>query len=513
MAKKQNSVPTIPKLRDIMSKKAFMRISSVGYANQGTTIDGNVSDNDKPIWQIVSQADFLREYYPSGHAINDPLYYPDRQKIDPVTKRIIVEKVIRCSFPLQKVITTKQVIHLCGNDIRFELTEPQETEKQKDMFFKLKKGWQMKHTESNWFNCALSAKVTGEAAIVGYLNKGVFGWRTFSYLSGDKLYPQYDEFGKLIIFAREYKSYDEDGKNTTSFVEVWDENKYYLYKRPLNGVGGLISEIKEMFQLQGYALVRSNNHGFDNIPVAYYRNDDGACWSDSQDSIDKYELAVSHLCQNNMAYAFPILFLKGDDITIQGGEDIYRPVKAITGDKDSNADYLTNPDGSASFELQLKILLQNIFMGSFTVLPPELKSGDLPGVAVKLLYSPAIEKAMADASQFDSFIADMLNIFAHGYGLEIGEMTAMKSLKINSWIEPYVHQNIAELMQNLQVGVFGGFLSKETASEAAPYSKADEWYRIMKQQNAMDAEASREAGEIPQPQEPPIDNQAKPNVE
>jgi hypothetical protein len=35
----------------------------------------------------------------------------------------------------------------------------------------------------------------------------------------------------------------------------------------------------------------------------------------------------------------------------------------------------------------------------------------------------------------------------------------------------------------------------------------------MKQQNAMDAEASREAEEILQPQEPPIDNQAKANVE
>ena len=487
----------VPKLRDIMTKKAFVRISPVGYANQGTTIDGNVQDNDRPLWQVVSQADFLREYYPSGHAINDPLYYPDKQKTTPEGK-IIIERVIRCSFPLQKVITTKQVIHLCGNDIRFELTELKETEKQKETFFKLKKGWQLKHTDAKWFNCALSAKVTGEAAIVGFIKNKVFGWRTFSYISGDKLYPQYDEYGDLMLFAREYKSYDEEGSETTSYVEVWDSQNYTLYKKPLKGVGSALAQIKETFKLQGYSKVAESPHGFDRIPVAYYRNDDGACWSDSQDSIDKYELAVSHLCQNNMAYAFPILFLKGDDITIQGGEDIYRPVKAITGDKDSNADFLANPDGSASFELQLKILLQNIFMGSFTVLPPELKSGDLPGVAVKLLYSPAIEKAMADASQFDTFIADMVSIFAHGYGLEIGAMSEMKSLKVNSWIEPYVHQNIAELMQNLQVGVFGGFLSKETASETGYYSKADEWYRIIKEQNAKDAsETPREPEMIP----------------
>lgn len=31
-------------------------------------------------------------------------------------------------------------------------------------------------------------------------------------------------------------------------------------------------------------------------------------------------------------------------------------------------------------------------MGSFVVMPPEVKSGDLPGVAIKLIYSPSLEK-------------------------------------------------------------------------------------------------------------------------
>ena len=53
-------------------------------------------------------------------------------------------------------------------------------------------------------------------------------------------------------------------------------------------------------------------------PDVYKRQ---ACWSFSQDNIDKYELAISHLCQNNMAYAFPIMLLKGEDVEIQG--DMY----------------------------------------------------------------------------------------------------------------------------------------------------------------------------------------------
>lgn len=477
------------KLKEVLTKKAFTRITPFGYGQGAVSILPEDGGFDRPQWKIVTQADFLREYYPDGHLINDPAYYPDKQNVEPKNPdgtggRIYTEKVFRCCFPFQKIITTKQLIHLCGNDIRLELAEPRETPEQKTDFFNFKKGWQMKHTEHAFYLAAKSVKVTGDGAVAGYMDNGVFGWRTFSYLTGDKLYPQFDEYNKLKLFAREYSSYDEEGKAVISFVEVWDKTNHSTYKKPLQGVKAGAIKVLEAFGLTGYVKLDSKPHGFDFMPIAYRRDEDGACWSDSQDSIDKYEIAVSHLCQNNLAYAFPILFLKGESVTIAGSDDIYRPVKAITGDKDSQATFLDTPDGSSSFELQLKILLNNIFMGSFTVLPPEPKSGDLAGITVKLLYSPAIEKAMSDASEFDQFVDDMVKIFAHGYGMEVGRMTPYKMLPINSWIEPYIHQDVAEVMQNLQLGVVGGFLSKETASDIAPYSKNDEAFRLIKQLNA-----------------------------
>ena len=482
------------KLREVLSKKAFTRITPMGYYSSGVSYDPMDNGMDNASWQIVTQADFLREYYPSGHKINDPIYYPDKVRQDPETKKYYTEQVIRCAFPFQKVIATKQIIHLCGNDIRFELTEPRETAEQKDLFFKFKKGWQMKHSEYAFYSFAKSIKVTGDGAVVGVMSEGVFSWRNFSYLTGDKLFAHYDDLMRLKLFARQYKSYDEAGNEAQVFVEVWDKTNHYLFSQPKKGIKAQAVKLLEVFGLSGYSEVRKPiAHGFDFIPVAYFRNADGACWSDSQDSCDKYELAVSHLCQNNMAYAFPIMFLKGDSINVVGGEDIYAPTKAITGDATSEASFLNTPDGSSSFELQLKILLQNIFQGSFTVLPPELKSGDLPGVAVKLLYSPAIEKAMADAAELDIAVADMAKIFAHGYGMEIGAMTPMKNMQLNTWIEPYVHQNVAEMMQNLLNGVQNEFLSKETASELTPYGKNDEFFRIMKQKNTEDALLTNEA--------------------
>ena len=44
-----------------------------------------------------------------------------------------------------------------------------------------------------------------------------------------------------------------------------------------------------------------------------------------------------------------------------------------------------------------------------------------------------------------------------------------------------MHQNVAEVMQNLFNGVTAGYLSKETASAVNPYAKNDEYKRILNQ--------------------------------
>lgn len=62
-------------------------------------------------------------------------------------------------------------------------------------------------------------------------------------------------------------------------------------------------------------------------------------------------------------------------------------------------------------------------------------------------------------------------------------MASMTALKINAWIEPYVHQNDTELITNLATAVQNKFLSKQTASERnSKFSKNDEFSRIMREQ-------------------------------
>lgn len=467
------------KKRGLLTKKAFTRISkSQPYI---TTPNGSlVIATKRPLVDELSQATFLAEYYADGHKIHDRFYYPDKESQDE-NGNVYIEKMIRCSFSFQRMIATKHIIHLCGNDVQFELVSQNETDTQKDLFFKLRKGWHSCLSEKAMFDWVSSSKITGDGAVVGVIDKNKFSWRTYSYLKGDILYPHFNEYGKIIVFAREYESFNEDTGTTSVYVEVYDSKNYYLFINDEDIKDNYFNFEGRTLDVSGYKLLVEKKHGFPFIPVAYYRDDDGACWTPSNDAIDKWELAVSHLFQNNLAFAFPILFLKGEALEIQGGQDIYRPVKSILGDSTSSASFLDKPNGTAAFELQLKILLDSIYQDSFIVKPPELRSGDLPAAAIKLLYSPAIEQAIVDSQKMHEALNEMVKIFKFGYGLEISQQTPMSSLPVMAWIEPYIHQNIAELIDNLQKSVFAGFMSKETASERSPLSKNDELARLLEE--------------------------------
>ncbi|MDE7411178.1 MAG: phage portal protein [Paramuribaculum sp.] len=470
-------------INDILIKRPFVRPMPQYIQATGFTRDPKKARTvkDTTLWQTVSQGQFIREYYPSGHFINDPAYYPDRTKYDEEKKVFYTEKVVRCSFPLQMIITAQHLVHIAGNDIRHELTDSKIDKEVQDLFLEWQKGWFNENIETRLYFGYKSAYIVGECAILFYLKDRKAYTKNLSPMTGDTLYPHFDSItGKLDAFARKFSDYDEENNEYVQWLEVWDEKYLRRYRRDVQGVRGAITKVKELFGLEGWVQVgKDEAHGFERVPVAYHRREEGACWSFVQDAIDKYELAVSYLCQNNMAYAFPIMVLQGDNVDIQG--DIYGQVKAITGDADSKISYLERSDNTAAFELQLNTLLRQIFLGSFAVMPPEVKSGDLPGVAIKLIYSPSLDRAMIDAKEFDHFIDDVQELFTHAYGVQQGKISQYKKLNILSYIVPYIHQNTAELINNLVQATSAGILSHETASELTTYDRNAEYQRITRE--------------------------------
>ena len=262
---------------------------------------------------------------------------------------------------------------------------------------------------------------------------------------------------------------------------------FYRFKRSArNGkVQEVITKIAKIFGIDDYTLVESKEHGFPFVPVAYARNEDGPCWSAVQRNIEDYEEAFSYLCENNKAFAFPILTLTGDgeDISVIGDDNTGSAKTIMITDTNGKAEFLNGTDASDAFATQLNKSYDLIYELSFTVKPPELKSGDLPGVAIKLLYSPALEVAMNDAQKMQPYLDKMVRIALYGIGTEENCVATMLGLPINAWREPFTHQNDSELVTNLATAVQNKFLSKQTASERnTKFSKNDEFSRIMREQ-------------------------------
>ena len=474
-------------IRDILTKKPFARALSNGY--MGGKVVNELKDesyrelSEKITWQTMPQADFLREFYPSGHRINNPQFYPNLLKYDEEKKTYFEERISRVSFPFQMIITIQHLIHLCGNDIKHELTDSAVNEKNNELFLEFRQGWLDRNMEVAFYEFAKSVKITGDGAIVYFMHKGKVCTKTLSFLDGDTLFPQYDSLtGEMSAFARLYSDYGEDGKILTSYVEVWDSEYMYTYRRRAKGARGVISDIKDAFGLDSYELIDKKRHGFPECPIVYHRDKNGPCWSFVQDAIEKYEESITYLFQNNKAYAFPIMYFKGEDVNIVGDKDnIYSPVKAVTMGQDDDAGFLSRPESVSSFQLQIETLLKMIFMGSFTVMPPEVKSGDLPGIAVKLIYSPSLERAMADCTEFNPAIDKMNRLFLYGWGIEQGKSTQYASLHITSYATPYVHHSETEIISNLVQSCGAGILSKETGAGLTGLGMNNEWDRLIRE--------------------------------
>lgn len=487
------------KTRDILTRRPWRIICPNGYLQHGDSFrpenEPTMPDDDL-ISTSFTQADMLRQFYMSGHSINDPHVYPDiyRESREPIydaqgndtgetVRRVYKECVPRYAFAFQQIIALKQIIHLTGNDIQFELNAANPTKALRNLYDQFRKGWVEKDSEITFYDCVKSEKITADCACVGFIENGVFGWQSYSYKTGSILYPHFDRRGNLTLFARKFYDYDDEGNVVTEWCEVWDSQFYKILKRSTGKSRSLKQVILEKFGLDGFEEVDNKAHGFPFIPVAYRRNDDGPCWLPSQDSIESYEMSFSQMAQNNQAFGVPTMIFQGEGENYDIQHDLNGTIRTISMGTNDRVSTLQAESASDSYQKQLDTLYKMIYEQSFAVIPPQVHSGDLPGVAIKLLYSPAVEKAMQDASEWQPFLNQMVKIFAYGYGLEMENTLDFTSLPLRFWIKPYVHVNESAIMNDLAMGVNSGFVSKQTASERAPeYTSVGEWERILQEQ-------------------------------
>jgi len=483
------------RIRGLLTKKPFTRVMP-DSTDMGHLIEDPVEapvNRDRLRRKIVTQEQFLRELDPAGHAINDHSLYPDIWQQNSDDGKWYIQEIPRYAFSFQQIILIKHLTHLCGNDIQFELSDKKVSDEVTRVFGEFKNGWANKNMEVAWYQLAKSVKATGDGAFVGFMDNGKFGWRVFSFLNGDRLYPHYDlRTGRLNTLARTYCNYGEDGAVTKRYIDVWDDEKYYRFVADGDAVG-IFDKAKRavynLFNIDGYKLEEETPHGFDSIPVAYMRDDNGPCWTFSQETIEHYEHAFSNLAHSNHDFGLPIMYVRGEGSEVIAAEDMSYASKIMFLPTDGEAGFLNRQDASNAYKAELDKLEESIYKQSFAVKTPELKSGDTPGVALKIMYSDAIEKAMSDSQEYDGCIDKMVEIYSWGYGIESENRLTFLTTNIRHYIEAYVHLNTSELTQNLNTAVLGGFLSKQTASEKLPYATPQEWERILQEKH--DAEMNQ----------------------
>lgn len=470
------------KPRNILCKKPFGY-----YLPQGSNLSKLSDGSPHPVnlspqrFQEIDQMEFLRELDPRSHKIFDKNWYEDDKKQDPETGKWYYYPVERCAFPLQYIIKIKRLTHLCGNNILFTDSNQNPSDTDKNLLVNFKQAWKNKNMEVAWYDAADSVGSTGDVAFCGYLADNEYGYRIFSFMNGDILYPHYNYVtGKMDLFGREYSRYNGGGEEVERILEVWDNKNMYTFKRTTSGIKGAINKFMKWLGLdEGWEQINKISHGYPFMPIAYHRNRYGAFWTLVQPQIEQYEKDFSRYLQVNKSNVNPILVIVGDDVEIKGGKD--KPITSIVVGQGGGASRISSGEVSQSYENQLKLQRESIFMGAFVVLPPEERSGDQNGITVKIKYSPSLEQAMADANEFNLFIDNVVKIFKYGYSVEVGKIAEYQTMNITGEIIPFIHQNEAEIMQSLMTGVTAGYLSKETAAQECPYSANDELRRLKAQ--------------------------------
>ena len=480
-------------LRGLLTKRPFYRTSPESLGISGRSLS-NIAERsmvaDKVIRTEVTQADFIRELDTDSHAINNRELYKSYMQKDEDGLYYEVD-IPRYAFPFQQEILDDRLARLTGNDIQFDLADIDKGDKGYETYDRFKAGWADKGMERAWHFLAKSVLSTGDGAFVGILDQGKFYWKVFSFTDGDVLYPHYNRTtGRMDVFARLYQNYDDLGV-THNYIDVWDDTHYFRFVDKSQG-NGENSEQKTQkvgeFNVDGYELEFSKPHGFDRIPVAYKRNDSGPCWSQVQELIEHYERSFSALAQSNHAFGLPILTLVGDGKEMEeiATSDMSYAAKILLIPSESKAEFIKREDASGAYKTELDELRKKIYEGAMVVKAPELKSGDTPAAAIKLLYSDSYNKALLETQEYDEVLHDIVDIFKWGYGIESEQRLSFVNTRIVFYARPYIPINDTECTTNLSVAVQNGFCSKQTASEKFYFSTPNEWDRIQNEKHDED---------------------------
>ena len=489
--------PAIGKMtpEQILRKKPFsVPIPAAASGPMPILSPGSVYVNplDNVARELRTQADFVREFYPSSHKINNIKYYPNTLYFNRESGAYQAKVRSRIAVGFQQYIHLQRKEALLGNNVGMRLVGDATSRDMIDRLAFFRSGWEEKDMEVAVNDAIDAAFSVADAAVYVYMDDGRVRWRVFSFNAGDVLYPHYDTLtGDLSLFGRLYNQADWDG-NVRRHLDVVDATHFVTYHENAEGDG---------WEMEGDPVP----HGFPFCPVAYHRSDLGPVWSASQSLIDGWEIALSQFSENNAAYALRILYTLGAEFELMANMD-GTPNRIDSIDPNAKVGFLEPAQGAdGAFVKQLDLMKKEILRGSFVVETPEIKSGaDISSRTVKMLFADSYMKAMADSMEYQPFLNRIAELFKFGFFLEQGRVAEAGELKVKAYLDPFIFLSENDVVNCIQQLVAAGAMSTKTATELAyniGYSSPDEINRIL--QEAHDELVAEQAAET-QPRRNPV---------
>lgn len=267
---------------------------------------------------------------------------------------------------------------------------------------------------------------------------------------GDKLYPVFDDMGKLIAFGREYKTKDDDAKDITHY-DIYTKDRIY-----------------EATQANGLWTTKDSKNFFSKIPIIYY-SQPITDWEDVQPLIERLETKISNHADTNDYFDSPIVVATGE---VEGFANKGEAGKLLEAEPDAKVEYLTWNQAPESTRMEIENLIKFIYQFTHT---PDISFesmkglGVFSGIALKMLFLDAHLKAADSSEIFGEGLQRRINFMKHSIITLDPDKRKVAKMKITPKFEFYLPQDDEALVATLIAAVAAGIMTKETAVRMNPF--------------------------------------------
>lgn len=300
--------------------------------------------------KVPSWGKLINEYDPGKHPVMSKSLYPDIVRTDGS-----IDKVTRITLNFQRLAVKRMTELVCGVPVK-RVYKP-ENDRQKEIATYLEKIFVRNHADSiNVERCnmlfascevmTLWYAVKEDNGIYGFKSPLKFRCRNFSPMTGDTLYPLFDEYGDMIALSVEYTRVV--GNKTYNYFDTYTKDRH----------------IKWSDRDGSMAVVEYEEITVGKIPAVYmYRPT--PIWEDTSNNVYEMEWSLSRNGNYLRKNSKPIFIVYADEEIKNGQSDTKEEENkaraVLQYPKGSNAQYVTWPQATESLKYQVETLRSLFF--------------------------------------------------------------------------------------------------------------------------------------------------------